>query len=166
MFRIKKFIKRKRLSRSNGKLSGRRANARNVNFETCWKTQSPQEHKALNGITPTYISELVELKPASKYNLTNSDDTLLLSNPSFKSRITLGDRSFKYAGPRLWNELPRDNVMAVLYIFLSVFSKLTCLGKPICFNYHWSYNMMIVNIWMIIKIVMIINTIDLIISHL
>ena len=130
------------------------------------KTQSPQEHKALNGITPTYISELVELKPASKYNLTNSDDTLFLSNPSFKSRITLGDRSFKYAGPKLWNELPRDNVMAVLYIFLSVFSKLTCLGKPICFKYHWSYNMMIVNILMIIKIVMIINTIDLIISHL
>ena len=59
-------------------------------------------YKALNGIAPPYISELVELKPASRYNLSNTDDTLLLSNPSFKSRITLGDRSFKYA------ELPRD----------------------------------------------------------
>ena len=65
-------------------------------------------YKALNGVAPPYISELVELKPASRYNLRNSDDTLLLNSPSFKSRITLGDRSFKYAGPKLWNELPRD----------------------------------------------------------
>ena len=65
-------------------------------------------HKALNGIAPPYITELVELKTASRYNLRNSDDTLLLSNPSFKSRIILGDRSFKYAGPKLWNELLRD----------------------------------------------------------
>ena len=57
---------------------------------------------------PSYISELVELKTASRYNLRNSDDTLLLSNPSFKSRIILGDRSFKCAGPKLWNELLRD----------------------------------------------------------
>ena len=42
-------------------------------------------YKALNGIAPPYISELVELKPASRYNLRNSDDTLLLNSPSFKS---------------------------------------------------------------------------------
>ena len=52
-------------------------------------------YKALNGIAPPYISELVELKQASRYNLRNSDDTLLLNSPSFKSRITLGD----YGGP-------------------------------------------------------------------
>ena len=65
-------------------------------------------YKALNGIAPPYISELVNLKTTSRYNLRNSDDTLLLSNSSFKSRIILGDRSFKYAGPKLWNELLRD----------------------------------------------------------
>ena len=64
-------------------------------------------YKALNGIAPPYISELVALATASRYNLRNSDDTLLLSNSSFKSRIILGDRSFKYAGPKLWNELLR-----------------------------------------------------------
>ena len=64
-------------------------------------------YKALSGIAPTYISVLEELKTASRYNLRNSDDTLLLSNPSFKSRIILGDRSFKNAGPKLWNELLR-----------------------------------------------------------
>ena len=65
-------------------------------------------YKALNGIAPPYISELVNLKTASRYDLRNSDDTLLLSNSSFKSRIILGDRSFKYVGPKLWNELLRD----------------------------------------------------------
>ena len=65
-------------------------------------------YKALNGIAPPYISELVNLKTASKYNLRNSDDTLLLSNSSFKSRIILGDRSFKYARPKLWNEQLRN----------------------------------------------------------
>ena len=57
-------------------------------------------------------------------------------------------------------------VVPILYIFLSVFSKLTCLGKPICFKYHRSNNITIVKILMITKIVMIINTIVLIILHL
>ena len=67
-------------------------------------------YKALNGIAPPYISELVNLKTASRYNLRNSDDTLFMSNSSFKSRIILGDRSFKYVGPKLWNELLRDTL--------------------------------------------------------
>ncbi|CAH3137338.1 unnamed protein product, partial [Pocillopora meandrina] len=33
---------------------------------------------------------------------------LLLSHPSFKSKATLGDRSFTCAAPKLWNELPLD----------------------------------------------------------
>ena len=122
-------------------------------------------YKALNGIAPPYISELVELKPASRYNLRNSDDTLLLNSPSFKSRITLGDRSFRYAGPQLWNELPR-HVMPTLYIVLSVFSKLTCLGKLFCLECYRFNNVMIVKILMIIKIVKIINTLVLVISGL
>ena len=72
-------------------------------------------YRALNSIAPPYISELVELKPASRYNLRNSDDMLLLSNPSFKSHIILGDRSLKYAGPKLWNELLRDIHYANIY---------------------------------------------------
>ena len=37
-----------------------------------------------------------------------SSDKLLLSHPSFKSKATLGDRSFTCAAPKLWNELPLD----------------------------------------------------------
>lgn len=65
-------------------------------------------YKALNGIAPSYISDLFKLKPASRYNLRSSIDTLLLKHPNFKSLSTLGDRSFKCAGPKLWNELPKD----------------------------------------------------------
>ena len=34
--------------------------------------------------------------------------TLLLKYPAFKSLATLGDRSFTYAAPKLWNKLPCD----------------------------------------------------------
>ena len=58
------------------------------------------------------------------------------------------------------------HVMPIVNTFVSVFSKLTCLGKPICFKYHRFNNVMIVKILMIRKIVMIINTMVLIISHM
>ena len=45
--------------------------------------------------------------------------------------------------------------MPILYIFSSVFSNLTCLGKLICSKYHRSNNIIMVKILMIIKIVMI-----------
>ena len=35
-----------------------------------------------------------------------SSDKLLLSYPRFKSKATLGDRSFTCAAPKLWNALP------------------------------------------------------------
>ena len=60
------------------------------------------------GISFSYLSSLISLRPPSKYNLRNSSDKLLLSHPSFKSKATLGDRSFTCAAPKLWNELPLD----------------------------------------------------------
>ena len=65
-------------------------------------------YKALNGIAPSYISDLLELKPATRYNLRSFINKLLLKHANFKSLSTLGDRSFKCAGPKLWNELPKD----------------------------------------------------------
>ena len=87
-------------------------------------------YKALNGIAPSYISDLLELKPASRYNLRSSIDMLLLKHSNFKSLSTLGDRSFKCAGPKLWNELPKDiYVMPLLYKFLNVSSRHIYLKK-------------------------------------
>ena len=64
--------------------------------------------KILNFLAPTYLSSLISRRLPSKYNLRNSSDNLLLSYPCFKSKATLGDRSFTCAAPKLWNALPFD----------------------------------------------------------
>ena len=64
--------------------------------------------KILNFLAPSYLSSLISLRLPSIYNLGNSSDKLLLSYPRFKSKATLGDRSFTCAAPILWNALPFD----------------------------------------------------------
>ena len=62
--------------------------------------------KILHGTAPTYLNSLISPKPQSCYNLRSSCDTPLLKQPSFKSKVTLGDRSFTCTAPKLWNALP------------------------------------------------------------
>ena len=62
--------------------------------------------KALKGLAPTYIDSLISIKSTSRYDLRSSNDSLLLSYPKPLSKATLGDRSFTYAAPKLWNALP------------------------------------------------------------
>ena len=64
--------------------------------------------KILNFLAPTYLSSLISLRLPSKYNLRNSNDNILLSYLHFKSKASLGDRSFTCAAPKLWNALPFD----------------------------------------------------------
>ena len=67
-------------------------------------------YKAIHGLAPTYIQELITMKSLSQsqstYRLRSSQDPTLLSHPSRKSRPTLGDRAFLNAAPNLWNNLP------------------------------------------------------------
>ena len=66
-------------------------------------------YKALLGQTPTYIKELLNLKcNKHTHNLRSSLDTLLLQIPSYKTKVTLGDRAFACAAPKLWNNLPLE----------------------------------------------------------
>ena len=63
-------------------------------------------YKALNGMSPSYIKELVV--PYTPARRLRSCDKSLLKIP--KSRTSsFGDRMFGAAGPRLWNSLP-DNI--------------------------------------------------------
>ena len=62
-------------------------------------------YKAINGLAPEYISELIKFKVASRYNLRSSSERLL-EQPRIKTPVTLGDRSFEVAAPTLWNSLP------------------------------------------------------------
>ena len=63
--------------------------------------------KAIHGTAPGYLCELVQIRKHSKYHL-RFDDGLLLKHPSMKSLVILGDRSFMFAAPSLWNRLPTD----------------------------------------------------------
>ena len=62
--------------------------------------------KILHSTAPTYLDSLISLKSQSCYNLRSSCDTLLLKQPEFKCKVTLGDRSFTCATPKLRNALP------------------------------------------------------------
>ena len=61
--------------------------------------------KAIHGLAPAYISELVSVRDTGRYDL-RSNDGLLLAPCKGKTLTTLGDRSFHAAAPKLWNDLP------------------------------------------------------------
>ena len=65
--------------------------------------------KAIHGLAPVYISELISIKDVSlsRYCL-HSTKSLTLNCPALKSRKTLRDRSFFVAAPKLWNKLPTE----------------------------------------------------------
>ena len=63
--------------------------------------------KAIHGIAPSYICELINVKEENAYNLRSSKG-LLLQPPSITTQRTPGDRAFSAAEPRLWNNLPLD----------------------------------------------------------
>ena len=63
--------------------------------------------KAIHGKAPSYIQDLVSLKLHGAYNLRSSGG-ILLASPTFTTKVTLGDRYFQVAAPKLWNALPRE----------------------------------------------------------
>ena len=57
--------------------------------------------KAIRGLFPHYIQNLIEVKEKSTYNL-RSNDELSLAPPTFNSKKTLGERAFQVAAPTIW----------------------------------------------------------------
>ena len=64
--------------------------------------------KALHGLSPKYISDLVSVKKGFNYCL-RSNNKVCLEYPKCKMLKTLGGRSFLCAAPELWNKLPADD---------------------------------------------------------
>ena len=64
--------------------------------------------KAIHGLAPTYISELIKVKEQSHYNL-RSNQELLLAVPPTRFLATLGARSFSSACSTLWMEPSTDS---------------------------------------------------------
>ena len=63
--------------------------------------------KPIHGIAPLYIQDLVLLKSQAVYSL-RITRVILLAAPSIRTKVTLGDRSFQVAAPKLWNSLPHE----------------------------------------------------------
>ena len=61
--------------------------------------------KALYGMAPSYIIDLIHTKTNTCY-LLHSNEGVLLKHPSGKMKTSFGDRSFSVAVPTLWNALP------------------------------------------------------------
>ena len=64
-------------------------------------------YKALHGLSPKYISDLLTLKRSSRILRSNYQDSLKLETPTFKTK-NYGGKAFSVCAPRLWNDLPRD----------------------------------------------------------
>ena len=63
-------------------------------------------YKALHGMGPVYIKEMLKLYVPTKSCLRSSKQFLLCVP---KSRlVSCGDRSFSIVAPRLWNDLPYE----------------------------------------------------------
>ena len=60
-------------------------------------------YKAINGLSPSYISNLLSFR-SSSYSL-HSCSNKLLQVPRSKLK-SYGDRRFSIAGPKLWNSIP------------------------------------------------------------
>ena len=63
--------------------------------------------KAIDGLSPPYISELITVRHKSTYGLGSNNSTLLLP-PTQNMLPTLGARSFAAAALALLNKLPAD----------------------------------------------------------
>ena len=59
--------------------------------------------KALNGLAPDYLSDLISLHRPPR--ALRSADLMRLDTPRTRL-VTRGDRAFSVAAPNLWNELP------------------------------------------------------------
>ena len=60
-------------------------------------------YKALNDLSPVYLTECITIHLPSREDLRSSVDTTFLVFP--RSTRSIGDRSFSVYGPSLWNQL-------------------------------------------------------------
>ena len=62
--------------------------------------------KAIKGLAPKYLSDLMEILQMSSYNLRRNNNGILLARSTIRTKKTIGDRAFMIAAPILWNSLP------------------------------------------------------------
>ena len=60
-------------------------------------------YKVLTTTQPSYLHNLITVQPSRS---TRSSSLVTLARPPTSSSLRITDRSFQYASPRLWNQLP------------------------------------------------------------
>jgi len=65
--------------------------------------QDPVTYKVLTTAQPSYLHHLITVQP---HRSTHSSSVVTLSRPPSASSLRITDRSFRYASPHLWNQLP------------------------------------------------------------
>ena len=63
--------------------------------------------KAIDGVVPLYIQDLVQVKSQGAFFLRPSR-AVSLDAPSLRTKVTLGDRASQVTVPKLWNSLPSE----------------------------------------------------------
>jgi len=59
-------------------------------------------YKVLTTVQPSYLHHLINVQP---HRSTRSSSVVTLSRPPSSSSLRITERSFRYASPRLWNQL-------------------------------------------------------------
>ena len=65
--------------------------------------------KAIHELAPSYINDLVKIKPLKSSYRLRSNEGILLSHPNFKTLTSLGERAFVSSVPKLWNDFTSGN---------------------------------------------------------
>ena len=101
-------------------------------------------YKCLNGLAPTYLSELLHYSNNPQLLCSSSQNFLAMP----RSRLKMyGDRAFSTVAPRLWNQLPPelrgvtsvDQFRTQLKTIL-IYIGLRCLILVVLVNFIISYN--------------------------
>lgn len=98
--------------------------------------------KALNGLVPTYLPNL--LLPCEPSRSLRSSGSGLLIGPKVQTK-TQGEASLCYFGPRLWNSFPQDlragwdinTFKSKACLFSLAFNRIVFYAQHVLFNYRF-----------------------------
>ena len=63
-------------------------------------------YKVLTTNQPDYLHNLISLQSSGRTRSSRSSSVVTLARPSVSSSLQITNRSFRYASPHLWNQLP------------------------------------------------------------
>ena len=67
-----------------------------------------QELTIVSSAAPSYVTDMLHIKPSHTRNTRSSSYTMPLLNRPAHSKATLGDCSFSFASSSVWNSIPND----------------------------------------------------------